>query len=166
MIHMGVPIKLVGSTSPMYISLLFGLVLPFMYRVVVSVFVSVMVLLRLDSMTIVINWIATYVMHQHIQATECIHSASLLGPEVSDLLNICHACTECPPNEGDCSGMLLSVQTREVIFVNVPVTFPFMSARENVAINQCPTNAFMVVGPLSHGLPSIGLIEVWIICSP
>ena len=107
MVHMDVPIKLVWSTSPMYISLLFGLVLPFMYRVVVNVFVSIMVLLRLDNMTIVINWTATYVMHQHIQATKCIHNASLL--EASGLLIICHACTEHPPDDGDCSGMLLSV---------------------------------------------------------
>ena len=109
MIHMDIPIKLVGSTSPMYISLLFGLVLPFMYRVVVNVFISIMVLLRLDNMTIVINWIATYVMHQHIQTAKYIHTASLLDPEASDLLNICHACIKCPLNEGDCSGMVLSM---------------------------------------------------------
>ena len=108
MIHTDVPIKLLRSTSPLCISLPFGLVLPFMYHVVVNLFVSVMVLLRLDNVTIGINWIATYVMHQHIQATKYIHNASLLDPEASDLLNICHACIKCPPNEGDCSGMELS----------------------------------------------------------
>ena len=107
MIHTDVPINLLRSTSPLCISLPCGLVLPFMYHVVVNLFVSVMVLLRLDNVTIGINWIATYVMHQHIHATKYIHNASLLDPEASDLLNICHACIKCPSNEGDCSGMVL-----------------------------------------------------------